>query len=1093
MKKLIFLCFGCLLLGSLIAEPIKENVGLYGGQVSDIEAVNRSGSTELIIAVDSSQRGIFRWHPAAARWGSVTNPIDGTITGHIPGSAALVEANPKSITDVYATLTWNSSGMFSQLHVSDNYGDLDPNVSWMESLDTSGASISDVTALVGHPSGMYAGTRDGVILLNAGAATDAFSVVFTHPSGDEIIAFAVASSTLGYVVSSSSGVLSLYSTDWGGTDTNLTANLPAKAPVELHTGTCPITSCPLEINLIGVDPIKTGGETIFIAGSSTNGQAFKSTDGGVSWNNGWDYQCGLAASGCAGYSFTDGFPQQIRFRGTTTLGTESRNVFISRVVMDQDDTSPIWDFIPNLESTIQPSGPSGPTIIISTHANDSSLAIDPIDSSILYIATDLAIGEVEHTEGSGYASPAGFEKGNALGIDGLIVNGLDYYENSPTDKEFYIVTKSGIAFAKGYDPSDPTSVATRAGWVFPIYPLGDGAPPTAVKFDPSDKTLVLVGNGKIYRNPTADGAVSLTDVATNWTRVFDPNDSAFSGPGMPLESDRVERSYTTAIDWETAGGVCDRVYMTMANTDTGTEGGVFYSDDKGLTWAADTLSSGGLLKMPVNTISGVSESTLFPMIGVGDTGGRSAETGIYRRVSYCLSQDWSKPSHSTDVVFDEIQTKVILAIDALAARPSSSTIDAIIFIVAHDAVYRGQLNSSSATTETGWNKWDFSDVTPPGGMGFTDVAMEPDDTDHVWVAYDNCIQESMDGGLTWNDYSDSCLPDHEIVKVLVYDDLIAGSVGGAYAYVKISLSAVIIEENSAGATVGTLTPDSDSYTYSLSGDDAGSFVVSGVELSLAETVAADYETQLSYSIILTAEDSLGNSTDQDFTITVIDVNESPSDVSLSATSVKEGEAGASIGTLSATDPDANETLTFSLSGDDADSLEISGTTLKLLDSVSANYGTKSSYSITAIVTDSVSNTAEASFTISVTETPAVIDNSGGGGGGGSCFIATAAFGSYENRYVKSLRHFRDKHLLTNTLGTKFVTSYYKYSPPVAAKIETSELLKSTVRAAIYPMVGFASVVDIIGWSGILTFILAAILAAIFGAYLFSIRQLKMVV
>ena len=269
------------------------------------------------------------------------------------------------------------------------------------------------------------------------------------------------------------------------------------------------------------------------------------------------------------------------------------------------------------------------------------------------------------------------------------------------------------------------------------------------------------------------------------------------------------------------------------------------------------------------------------------------------------------------------------------------------------------------------------------------------------------------------------------------------------------------------------------------------FVVSGVDLSLAETVAADYETQLSYSIILTAEDSLGNSTDQDFTITVIDVNESPSEVSLSAKSVKEGEAGASIGTLSATDPDANETLTFSLSGDDADSLEISGTTLKLLDSVSANYGTKSSYSITAIVTDSVNNTAEASFTISVTETPAVIANSSGGYGSGSggCFIATAAFGSYENRYVKSLRHFRDKHLLTNTLGTKFVTLYYKYSPPVAAKIETSELLKSTVRAAIYPMVGFASVVDIIGWSGILTFILAAI----FGAYLFSIRQLKLVV
>lgn len=55
-------------------------------------------------------------------------------------------------------------------------------------------------------------------------------------------------------------------------------------------------------------------------------------------------------------------------------------------------------------------------------------------------------------------------------------------------------------------------------------------------------------------------------------------------------------------------------------------------------------------------------------------------------------------------------------------------------------------------------------------------------------------------------------------------------------------------------------------------------------------MAADYETQQSYSITVTAADSLGNSTNQDFTITVVDVNESPSDVSLSATSVAESEA-----------------------------------------------------------------------------------------------------------------------------------------------------------------------------------------------------------
>ena len=39
-----------------------------------------------------------------------------------------------------------------------------------------------------------------------------------------------------------------------------------------------------------------------------------------------------------------------------------------------------------------------------------------------------------------------------------------------------------------------------------------------------------------------------------------------------------------------------------------------------------------------------------------------------------------------------------------------------------------------------------------------------------------------------------------------------------------------------------------------------------------------------------------------------------------------------------------------------------------------------------------------------------------GGGGGGCFIATAAFGSYENRWVWVLRDFRDQVLLAHDSG-----------------------------------------------------------------------------
>jgi len=68
-----------------------------------------------------------------------------------------------------------------------------------------------------------------------------------------------------------------------------------------------------------------------------------------------------------------------------------------------------------------------------------------------------------------------------------------------------------------------------------------------------------------------------------------------------------------------------------------------------------------------------------------------------------------------------------------------------------------------------------------------------------------------------------------------------------------------------------------------------------------------------------------------------------------------------------------------------------------------------------------------------------------GNSGGGCFIATAAFGSYLQPDVQILRDFRDEYLLTNTLGSMFVESYYKYSPPIASYIREHDSLRSIIR------------------------------------------------
>ena len=1001
---------------SVFAEPVKENIGLYGGYVADIEAMDDAGTTEILIAVENSQRGVYRYVPAsgsaAAYWESTSNPTSTGSTGHIPGFASEIEEDQGAPGHVYVVLSNERTSMNKALYESSDYGRLTGSaaVSWTPFNDPStGLPVEGVEVMHSHSTGgVYAATRTEIFRLISGGGNTVFETASLSAPYDtfEIVDFAVTGSKAGYVVLRDpiTNDHGLVSTQWNLGVAPLVLSLPPAAPVEIRTGTCPLSDCSITIDLIAADPQDTAGNVIYIAGSSINGMVFKSTDGGSTWDDGYDYQCGISADpACSGFGFTDGYPRGdvVRFRGIATSGSESRHVFIGRVVFDNDDIASGWDRTPPLESLLYRSGPGSSTLVSQrTNANDPSLEIDPNDSTRLFIATDLAVGEITHDPAGGYADPSGREMANAQGIEGLVINDLDYFENTATDKELWIATKGGAAFARGYNPADPTSVATAGDWVYPVFAGGDGAPHRAVAISPSNKANVLVGIGSVYRNETGDGVdpssgavdFNLVADASNWSRVFDPQD--FAGAGEPLESDRADRSYATAIEWQDAGS-CNRVYLSIANTDTGTEGGIFYSDDDGATWQVDTLNgSSPLLKMPVNSLL---VTPNFVWAGVGDRDGRSSETGIRARVSLCGTSAWWEPSHGADPLFADLQTKHVTALDGNTV--SGSTTTAVVYVTTLREVIKGEYVSGSCASSAPFDCWQFSDVTPLSTYDdFSAVAIEPSDTDHVWVAFGNCIQESTDGGATWSAFGGSCVDDHEDVDVLVYDDLISGTSSGAFAYVEpppqsnTAPEAIITGPTSVGAgaevTVdASSSTDAEGATLSfaweqtsgpaveLSSSDADS--VSFTAPNLAEASAVSLQVEVS-------DGSLSSTA-------VIEVSvaaNNPPSVSISApTSVAAG-ASVTLDASATSDPEG-DSLTYSWSQTSGPSVTLSSTSEASVPFTAPSQSTASTVAFLLEVSDGIS-TVEASTSVDVTAT-----STGGNTGEGSSSSGKSSGGSLD--------------------------------------------------------------------------------------------------
>ncbi len=187
----------------------------------------------------------------------------------------------------------------------------------------------------------------------------------------------------------------------------------------------------------------------------------------------------------------------------------------------------------------------------------------------------------------------------------------------------------------------------------------------------------------------------------------------------------------------------------------------------------------------------------------------------------------------------------------------------------------------------------------------------------------------------------------------------------------IALSSTSINENSSNGTViGTLsTTDADmpgdSFTYSIVSDPDSKFVIVGDELRVNGSL--NHENSGSHSVTVRVNDG-AFTFDRLFNITVLDINENPTDLLISNTDIVENSAnGTVIGTLSATDPDQpGDTFTYTITSDPDNKFTIFGNELRVNDLL--DFEASASHSVSIRVTDGNGGQRTENYTINVTPT-----------------------------------------------------------------------------------------------------------------------------
>jgi hypothetical protein len=195
------------------------------------------------------------------------------------------------------------------------------------------------------------------------------------------------------------------------------------------------------------------------------------------------------------------------------------------------------------------------------------------------------------------------------------------------------------------------------------------------------------------------------------------------------------------------------------------------------------------------------------------------------------------------------------------------------------------------------------------------------------------IYTSTDSGVTWTEQTGSGSRFWTRIASSADGGLLAATVGGGQIYTSEGTAgpySVTVAKDAGAQSIANVATsisagpaDESAQTVSFTVTNDNNALFSGQPAmdasgTLTFTSANDATGSATVSVVAvdnggTANSGVDSSAAQTFTLTVTSVNQTPTDIALSATTIAENNAAnATVGTLSTTDVDAGDTFTYTL-------------------------------------------------------------------------------------------------------------------------------------------------------------------------------------